>query len=200
MHLASCILLLTSSLAVQARTAGEFFADIPAHILPLFDRNTRLDMLDYFDSQLSTKSKNTLGGASRVVANDSALVQIEISPQASMTLAVIPQRKDTVIALIETIQAPVPDSHVNFYTTDWKKLDIKTPKPEAFLLKNNKKNRAQLPDLLFYTITYVPSRGLFYYINTTPQYYADEKPESMRLLRGAIQYKLDGKKLKEVKF
>lgn len=41
-------------------TASKAFADAPASVFPLLNRNARLDMIDYFNGGMSTASTNAL--------------------------------------------------------------------------------------------------------------------------------------------
>ena len=45
-------------------TAADAFTSAPQNVFPLLDRNTRLDMVDYVKSGLSTPSQNSLQGRS----------------------------------------------------------------------------------------------------------------------------------------
>lgn len=57
-------------------TASQAFVEAPRSVLPLLDRNARLDMLDYFNGGLTTKTSNKLNGSSAVTAVSLSLIHI----------------------------------------------------------------------------------------------------------------------------
>lgn len=72
--LLTATLLLAGALGAMAQlTAADAFTSAPQNIFPLLDRNTRLDMVDYVKSGLSTPSQNSLQGRSAIT---------EISPES----------------------------------------------------------------------------------------------------------------------
>ena len=113
--LSACVALLSlqSALRVSARTAADFFADAPVGVIDTFDRNTRLDMLDYFRNGMTTASQNVFGGQSRITALSDSSLTVEISSRSRMQFAMLPQKSDTVVVIIETVDTPVADSGVN---------------------------------------------------------------------------------------
>ena len=99
--LSACVALLSlqSALRVSARTAADFFADAPVGVIDTFDRNTRLDMLDYFRNGMTTASQNVFGGQSRITALSDSSLTVEISSRSRMQFAMLPQKWKSVLLL-----------------------------------------------------------------------------------------------------
>lgn len=112
--------------ATGSITARDIFARAPREVLPLFDRNTRLDMIDYFVEGLPTASRNVMEGSSRITRLTPALVSVEATDASVYDIAMLPYGGgDTVVAVVRTFALPQRDSEINFFTTGWKYLQDK---------------------------------------------------------------------------
>lgn len=100
-------------------TASKAFVEAPHKVIPLLDRNARLDMLDYFNSGLDTKTSNKLNGASAVTAVSPELVSVQMTDASTYDIAVLPAAGDTLVAIITTIATPTPDSKMAVYSKDF---------------------------------------------------------------------------------
>lgn len=194
---------LLAGFAVEARTAADFFVSAPDEVLPLVPQSTRLDMLDYFSSGLSTTSPNATRGRARIMLNEPAKLQAELSRDSNIQIALFPAERDTVVAVIETVLTPVADSSVSFYDTSWNLLALTMPslKPIDFVPESLRKeaSRAELPDVVFGRIDFNPETGYLTVNNTTAVYYAEQdRPDGLALMSTSIQYALRGNRLRKV--
>lgn len=194
---------LASGIAVEARTAADFFVSAPDEVLPLLPQNTRLDMLDYFSSGLATPSPNATRGRARIMLNEPTKLQAELSRDSNIQIALFPAERDTVVAVIETVLTPVADSSVSFYDTSWNLLALAMPSltPLDFVPESLKKEAAgtELPDVVFGRIDFNPETGCLTVNNTTAGYYAEQdRPEGLALMNTSIQYVLRGNRLRKV--
>ena len=200
-------LLLTAILmwhGTKAMTASEAFADAPASVFPSIDRMTRLDMLDYFHSGVETATANTLGGKSRIIAEEPMKLRAEISKSSELQVAVLPNKGDTIVAFIETVASPVKDSYVTFYrASDWKRLpDPKLPDLNSFIPAKNRAavSTTEMPAIFFITIDYDPAQELFLIYNTSfDNLPKGEHPEAAKLTDSLQAYRYNGSKLVRVK-
>lgn len=190
---------------LQARTAADFFVSAPDEALILIDRNTRMDMLDYFNNNLATSSSNMVGGSARILANQPDLIEMTVGRDSNVKIAVVPELRDTLIAVIETVLTPVPDSYVKFYTRNWYPIKYSTPAmPSAmdFVPKELRKEAAKavMPDVCFVVADYNPAERTFKMRNTTPAYYTDrDRPDGLALMRDSIDMVFGGRRFIEVK-
>ena len=106
----------------SAITPEEAFTSAPAEVFPLLDRNSRLDMLDYFHSGLDTPTANRLDGRSAVTGLSSGSLSVRLSDVSTAQLVVLPSRSDTIVAVVTTMNVPAKDSSIAFYTSDWQPL------------------------------------------------------------------------------
>lgn len=115
--------LFTLTAAAQLTAAGAFTA-APADLFPLLDKNTRLDMVDYYNSGLATPSANRLQGRSTITSLTPATLTVKITDASSAQIALLPAGKDTIIAVVNTVATPGLDSTLKLYDTSWQQLPV----------------------------------------------------------------------------
>lgn len=204
MKIAGLILALLTALPMTARTAADFFAKAPLEAVPVLTPNARLDMLDYFHSGVETATANTLGGKSRIIAEEPMKLRAEISKSSELQVAVLPNKGDTIVAFIETVASPVKDSYVTFYrASDWKRLpDPKLPDLNSFIPAKNRAatGTTEMPAIFFITIDYDPAQELFLIYNTSfDNLPKGEHPDAAKLTDSLQAYRYNGSKLVRVK-
>ena len=102
-----------------ARSIADLFATEPGNIFPLLTRTNRLDMVDYHLNGQSVAIANNLSGESRLMELDSAFIKVSTSAGRVVEMRLMTEGRDTVIAVIETVNTPVHDSRVSFWNTSW---------------------------------------------------------------------------------
>jgi hypothetical protein len=82
-----------------------------------------LDIVDLYNAGRAARIVNNLGDTSRLISlNENYLALTTGNLQLEMAL--LPMINDSkIICVIKTVCAPVCDSRVSFYTTDWKLMD-----------------------------------------------------------------------------
>ncbi len=122
--LLTATLLLAGALGAMAQlTAADAFTSAPQNIFPLLDRNTRLDMVDYVKSGLSTPSQNSLQGRSAITEISPESLTVKMSDSSAAQVAVLKGQKGDIIALISTVATPGLDSSIRFFDSSWQPLD-----------------------------------------------------------------------------
>lgn len=196
-----------SPIASDARSAADFFVDAPQGVFPLLDRNTRLDMVDYFNSHLDTPSANMLDGKSRIADLSPLSVAIEMSAASDYQLFLLESRNDTIIGVITTIKAPAADSRIDFYNKQWERLDASTyfakPSLDDWLTPDGKKNKADVQAFVPFALisyTYSPSANNLTLTNNTKQFFS---PDIYEIVGGFLLpekvYEWNGRNFKLVK-
>lgn len=106
--------------AAAQLTATSAFTAAPRSIFPLLDNNTRLDMVDYFNSGMDTPSSNLLDGRSKVTAITPNTLTAKIADTSEATVVVLnADSTSPIIMLISTVATPGLDSNITFYDQDW---------------------------------------------------------------------------------
>lgn len=146
-----CFLFLSTF--IHAQQVGDIFKSIPAELLPgISEGNKTMLLVD----KGKTTVPYSLGEIEKVVHGDDYL-QFNTSDVGTLQLKLLPVSDDSVIVcLVRTVCANVCDSHLSFYSSDWKKLDSKLFLPdisvEYFLNSSpkepkNDKYAVSLPDI-----------------------------------------------------
>lgn len=177
------MLMATVCLPLGARTALEVFADAGADkVVGLLDRNTRLDMVDYFSGGMTHVSNNRFGGPAIIMSADSASVRFSPGESIECQLALSVSGRDTTVIFIETLQLPQPDSRVSVYgLPEWSELNAGVYAPEPvlsdWLTEDGARNRDEVERLLPFVTAradYDPATATLTYTNTLDTYFADK--------------------------
>ena len=153
------LLCLATALSGQARTIRDFFASEPDDIFITVPHTTRLDLMDYYDSGQRVEINNLLAGGTGLETLDSTYLKIRTSESRTVELLMLQySRRDTILAVIETVRTPVPDSRLRFFNSNWAPLSSikplkKMPTLDDFFLPTaNKAKRKELTERLPFTL------------------------------------------------
>ncbi len=157
------------------------FVNAPQNIFPLLDRTTRLDMLDYYRSNMSTASANRLDGKSRITAVDKQSIMIESTGSSDIAMVMLPSGADSIIAVITTVKTPAPDSRIDLYSRGWERLPsenyLRRPALADWLTDEGKKNisdvEAFVPFVLI-SYSYDPVTSRLTMRNNTSEFLSSE--------------------------
>lgn len=127
--------------------AEEAFTGAPRRVIPLLDENARLDMLDYYRSNMSTGTLNEMGGRSRVTSAGTDEVTARLSDASVVQVAVVREGERDYVAVINTVEVPWGDSRMSVYTEDWGR-DVtgrvwSAPVMEDWLTEEGRKHRGE---------------------------------------------------------
>lgn len=193
-----------------ARTIADFFASEPGNIFPLLTRTNRLDLVDYYNSGQKVAMANNLAGESQFIEMDSAFLKLQTSGSKVVEMSLMTAGKDTVIAVIETVMTPVPDSRITFWNTQWLQYVrtgtfFKVPAIDDFISKKMPRElRADLQDAMIFPLIQLTFKGERH--NTIEATHGLEQflapSEYMRFaeyLKSSLCYNVKGTKIKPVK-
>ena len=100
---------------ISARRA---FTELPAVYLELLSRNTRLDMLDYYDNDSIYRATNNLRGQSWLDTVAPGYLSVNVSPVSTLQIKILPVAQDREIVMaVYTTGDPtgIRDSEVTFF-------------------------------------------------------------------------------------
>lgn len=190
------------AMRAEAITVREAFTSAPRQVLPLLDRNTRLDMLDYYDSGINKESTNTMDGTSSIISLSPQAVSVKLTDASEVTIALLPAAPDTLVAVIQTVQTPAPDSHIAIYSPDWKRTlttqVFRQPTLADWLTSEGKKNLSMVQQLVpFLLIDYSldPTSGTLTLKNNTKNFLSADIYEIVAsFIKPSLTYRWDGRK------
>ena len=207
--MASALALLAVMLpvGVGAWTISDAFATAGGDIIPLLDRNARLDMIDYFNSGMDRPSTNELAGRSSITRMDDRSMRIRLTDASNYQLAALPAGADTLVAVIATVLTPAPDSRMAVYTRSWDK-DLtknifKQPVLSDWRTAGGRRHRDEVAKLVPFMLTaydYDPATSTLTLSDNSRQCLSEEVYETVRpYLKEKLVYRWNGKKFTAVK-
>ncbi len=188
----------TATLAVQARTAADFFGMAEADTaFEAIGVTTRLDMLDYAQSGLTTPSNNRQGGVARILSVSDMSIKLTPATSVETSLDILTAGKDTILMVIETLPLPQKDSRISFYDTQWrplKKAPLSTPKLSDWIATKDKATleqaQHQLPFILS-TAEYDHKTRTLTLTNTMDRYFVPEDtPAALSQMHKSLTFRL----------
>lgn len=106
----------------QAKT---LFVNMPDSLLPLLTAVNRADCIDFLESNMQAKVENRFGKTSEMTALTKDYINLQITPSSTWQMKMLPVNDSTqVICVVSTVCAPVCDSDIRFYDTQWNVLPI----------------------------------------------------------------------------
>ncbi|KAA6337038.1 hypothetical protein EZS27_014854 [termite gut metagenome] len=119
------LLILPATTSLSAQEAKELFIHIPDSLMPLLTPVNREDFVDFLESNMKAQVKNKFGNTSEMTDLTSDYIRLQVTPQSTWQMKVLAMN-DTikVICTVSTACAPVCDSYIHFFTTDWRELPM----------------------------------------------------------------------------
>ncbi|MCC8171060.1 MAG: DUF3256 family protein [Parabacteroides sp.] len=123
----------------KAQDMAPLFAAMPDALVPQLEDAWRKDLIDLYNAGKEAKLKNTMNGFSTLQKLTSDYLLLQVSDNSTVELKLLPLVNDTkIIGMITTVDGPVPDSRIAFYSTDWKPLEASglfTPPASGWFIK-----------------------------------------------------------------
>ena len=184
------LLICVFALGMNAQDMTSVFTAMPDQYIPQLEHAWRKDLVDLYTSGKESRLKNTMNGFStlRKLTNDYPLLQT--TERSTVEMKLLPLVNNTyVVCMISTVNGPVPDSRIEFFTTNWEPLatsDLFTQPTSDWYIKQgiDKKDEAYQEaashldmDLIQYRLS--PDDQTLTAIYTTPQYLSQEAREKI---------------------
>ena len=143
-HFIAGLFITCTFFAARAQKMEDYFIRIPNDFIVQLEEAWRKDLVDLYKSGKPAILENTMQGKSVLKKLTDHYLLLQSTESSTVELKLLSLVNNTqIICMIETVYAPVADSRVSFYTTDWQLLpsgDIFTPVAEEWF-------RIENPDL-----------------------------------------------------
>jgi len=143
-------------LAAKAQKMEDYFVQMPNDLIVQLEEAWRKDLVDSYKAGKPAVLENTMQGKSILKKLSDHYLLLQSTESSTVELKMFSLVNNTfVICMIETVYAPVADSRVSFYSTDWQLLPsdgIFTPVAEEWFWKD---------DLDTTTLGYLPQTDIF---------------------------------------
>jgi hypothetical protein len=203
-----CIILCTAPLfTTAAQDIKNIFINMPDSLAPLLSKDNRADCVDFLKSKMKAEVENKLKSKSEMTEMTSNYIQIRMSPNSIWQMKLLPTSKDTIkiVCVVTTVCAPVCDSQIHFYTSNWTPLEtkefIKLPKADDFFIAPKSTDPTDslfhqysvsrnLADVFFMKADLDKIENTLTFSYTTPDFMQKEDAEKMKgFLRNPIIFK-----------
>jgi hypothetical protein len=178
------------SICCNAQNISSVFGNMPKEINLLADSIQRQDLLDLYKNNVSANIKDKLTGKITLNTLNEDFMELN-SGNSSMQIALLRLVNDSkVVLMIQTVCAPVCDSRLSFYTTDWKPLDTSDfilPANASWFINNDTDktgedfiNASKSLDMDLMLFRFDPEKLELIQSYTTPQYLGKEDREVIK--------------------
>lgn len=152
---------------VNAQKIKSLFVSMPDSVSPILTKINREDCIDFLESNMKAKVKNRFGKISELKELTDNYLFMQISPSSSFQMKLLPINDSiNIVCMINTYCAAACDSKIEFFDSEWKKLNTKDyisfPQKPSFvdsLLLNSKdgiRETAKLLNMTFKKMTLSP--------------------------------------------
>ena len=185
--------------------AKTVFVNMPDSLSPLLTAVNRADCIDFLESKMKAKVENRFGRESEMTELGKDYIRLRTTTQSTWQMKLLATSDTTqVICTVSTACAPVCDSSIRFYTTDWKELPVsgfitampvmddffEAPDSAAAYEYDNARLQA---DMLLTKIDLSASENTLTFTLTTPEYMEKETADKLKpFIRRPIVYVWNG--------
>ena len=135
------ILICVIALGAKAQDMAAVFISMPDQNIPQLENAWRKDLVDLYKSGKEARLKNTMNGFSSLDSLTSDYLSLKATERSTIEMKLLPLVNNTnVICMVRTVNGPVADSQVEFFTTDWEPLavsDLFTPVDADWFIKED---------------------------------------------------------------
>lgn len=200
----SLIIIIHFALLTYAQEAKLLFLNSPDSITPLLTETNRADCIDFLENNMKAQVTNRFGSISEMTELSADYLHIQVTPHSSWEMKVLSVNEtDNVICTISTVCAPICDSSIEFYTTDWRKIDtaqfLSLPSMDAFLYPAVNEDPYEYDklrskaDILFTKASLSKEKSKLTFVLTTPEYMEKGEAEKIaKYLHSPLTYEWKG--------
>ena len=151
-----CLLCCCATLTnLYSQEIDKLFAVIPNQLLPYLDGAWRKDLVDLYKKGKEATLQNKMNGQSTLKNLTEDYLFLQSTSNSTLELKLIPLVNNTkLICMVKTVYAPVADSRLYFFSTDWKAIDTDemfTPPTQKDFIKKTDSELLNRLDIDFFT-------------------------------------------------
>ena len=123
------LLALVALCGLRAQDMASVFTAMPNQYIPQLEDAWRKDLVELYRSGKEARLKNTMNGYSALLNLTDDYLCLRTTDRSVVEMKLLPLVNNTfVVCMVTTVEGPVADSRIAFFTTDWASL------PKADLL------------------------------------------------------------------
>jgi hypothetical protein len=104
----------------------DIYAAAPDSIFPLLTKNNRLDLIDFRENNMQAVVKNKFEDRTELLVLSDRYLKLQLSEHCIVEMRLL---SDSVFCMVQTYNAPAPDSRVRFFDAEWNELPQTVERP-----------------------------------------------------------------------
>lgn len=109
---------------LSAQDMPAVFTNMPDQYVPQLESEWRKDLIDLYKSEKEARLQNMMGGYSELNSLTDDYLSLRSTERTTIELKLLPLVNNThIICMVTTVEGPVADSRVDFFTTEWEPLE-----------------------------------------------------------------------------
>jgi len=110
----------------------DIYAEAPDSIFPLLTKNNRLDQIDFRENNMQAVVKNKYDDRVELLVLTDKYLKLQLSEHCVVEMRLL---SDSTFCMVQTYNAPAPDSRIRLFDTSWNELPqtIGRPAVDDFL-------------------------------------------------------------------
>lgn len=97
-------------------TLASLFIAAPLSVMPLLDKNARMDMVDLYEANMTAQAGNRYGGISELTMLSDTLVALQLTECSTMEIRLT---QDSLIEVKHNVAAQHVNSTTKYYDLNW---------------------------------------------------------------------------------
>lgn len=106
----------------------DIYASTPDSIFPLLTKNNRLDQIDFRENNMQAVVKNKFDDHSELLVLNDKYLKLKLSEHCVVEMRLL---SDSTFCMVQTYNAPAPDSRIRFFDTNWNELHQTFERPSV---------------------------------------------------------------------
>lgn len=140
--LAVCMAAMSPMYAQDVMVMKDIVKTMPDSMMPYLTHNNRLDMIDFLESKMPAKVKNSFEGTSEMEALNDSYVRIKLNQAAILEMRLLktdsslPDSTHYIICIAMTVGIDSQQSSIAFYSAKWNSLNASDYLPEEYVVND----------------------------------------------------------------
>ncbi|MCC8134704.1 MAG: DUF3256 family protein [Tannerellaceae bacterium] len=126
---------------LPAQDMATVFIAVPDSYIPQLENEWRKDLVDLYTNGKEAKLQNMMGGEAELKQLTPDFLSLRSTERTTIEMKLLPLVNNThIICMVTTVEGPVADSRVSFFTTEWEPLEISglfTPVTKEWFVKED---------------------------------------------------------------
>lgn len=126
--LLSILLFGNVGMQAQTTTVKEVFKAMPDSLVPYLSANSRLDFIDFLESNMEARVTNELNGKSIMTTLNDSFLSLQLNEASHLQMRLLPvtdpvDGMQQIVCLVQTFGVTARESVVSFYSCSWRPLN-----------------------------------------------------------------------------